>query len=112
MAWDRGAFLAALGQIAAMPRSLRQLLFEARATVVLWLPFLVALSLAQIALRLQPPRPPWHRLLQQPGAVACALASLIMVPIGLTVLEVHLFSGRPPVVAWARIATMEGWRSP
>jgi hypothetical protein len=95
--------LAALGQVFIVPRSFGQFLIQAQATVVLYLPFLIAGSLAQIAFRLQRPRPSWQQLRRQPGTVACALATVFLIPAGLMILELHLFSGRPPLVAWARI---------
>jgi hypothetical protein len=104
LAWDRGAVLAALRQLPYLPGSFGQFLLQARATVVLYLPFLIAGSVAQIAFRMQPPRLPWLRLRQQPGTVACAVATALLIPVGLMILELHLFSGRPPLVVCVQIA--------
>jgi hypothetical protein len=101
-AWDRGRVLGAIGFHFPSSFSFSALAFEAAQVVLLWLPFLVVGSLTAFALRLQQPRPDLRRLLQQPGAVACALATLAIVPTGSTVLSTHFFSGRPLAYAWAR----------
>jgi hypothetical protein len=103
-AWDRGAVLAAMRYPFSAPVSFGHFLIQSQATVVLYLPFLISGSLAQIAFRLQRPRPPWDELRQQPGTVACALATAFLTPVGLMTVWSHLFSRRPPQVAWARIA--------
>ncbi len=102
MVWDRARVLNALGHLFRMPFSFGNLAFQAAELVLLLLPVLVMGSLSVLALRLQGPRPALRPLLQQPGAVACALATLAIVPAGMMVLATHFFSGRPVTYAWAR----------
>jgi hypothetical protein len=44
--------------------------------IALTLPCALAWTVATLALRLRPPRPPWRRLMRQPGFVACLAAPL------------------------------------
>jgi hypothetical protein len=108
-AWDRARVLGAfffpfrLGDVFRSPSPAWVLAHEAAVTVLLWLPFLVVGSLTVFALRWLRPRPEWRELCQQPGAAACALASLAIIPIGGIILATHAFSGRPLAIAWARV---------
>ncbi len=109
LAWDRAAVLRTLAEVLYRLKSLFHLsfsfwgfAFDTAAVVLLLIPFLVVGSLSVLALRLQRPRPGLRQLLQQPGAVACALATLAIVPAGIMVLVTHFFSGRPLAYAWAR----------
>jgi hypothetical protein len=109
LAWDRAegldalGFLFRLGSMIWPPYSLWNLLFHSAEVALMLVPFLVVGSLSVLALRLQQPRPALRPLLLQPGAVACALATLVIVPAGMIVLSTHFFSGRPLASAWARI---------
>jgi hypothetical protein len=49
------------------------------------LPFLATFTWAFAAIRLRPPRPPLRRIARQPGAVACAAATLAMAWIALLI---------------------------
>jgi len=110
LAWDRARVLGALlgfpsrlWFLFGSSFSFRYLASEAAGVVLLWLPFLVVGSLSVFALRLQQPRPDLLRLLQQPGAVACSLATLAIVPAGIMVLATRFLSGRPAAYAWAGV---------
>jgi hypothetical protein len=100
MAWDRAALARSLLGVFSLPLFLLPLLRHAAHIVVLLVPFLVVGSLSLFALRLQPPRPRLRQLLQQPGTIACALASVASIAIGLTVLGSHFTSGRPLAASW------------
>jgi hypothetical protein len=102
LAWDRAGVLDALRIVSQAPVSGLHLAIQAASAVLLLIPFLAVGSLAVCVLRLQRPRPSWHRLLQQPGTVASALAVAALVPIGSMIVASHAVSGRPMAVAWAR----------
>jgi hypothetical protein len=101
-AWDRGAVLEAVGWRFMVPPTLGVLANQAVAIVTVLLPFLVVASPTLLALRLQTPRPGLRALLEQPGAVACALASLAVIPVVLLVLVSNFTAGRPMAAAWTR----------
>jgi hypothetical protein len=102
MAWDRPYVLSALSRILVVPSSFWGVAAHLATIVGLLLPFLAVGSPTVLALRLQQPRPRLRALMEQPGAVACAVASVAVVPVVLTVLFVHFTAGRPMAVAWTR----------
>ncbi len=109
LVWDRAGGLDALGflfRLGSMfwpPYSLWNLVFHTAEVVLLLLPFLVVGSLSAFVLRFQRPRPALSQFLQKPGAVACAVATLAIVPTGLMVLATHFSSGRAASFAWAGV---------
>jgi hypothetical protein len=67
-------------------------------------PFLAVLSVAVLWLRLRAPRPPWIILAREPGTVACAVTSLVMVPAVLATLAWHYSAVGSLGTAWNRAA--------
>jgi len=104
MAWDRGGVLRALASHFSLQASFGAFAVQAASIVTLLLPFLVLGRLAVFALRWQQPRPGMREMLQQPGTVACTLASLASVPVALMVMASHILSGKTMALAWARVA--------
>jgi hypothetical protein len=108
LAWGRAGgldlpgFLFRFGAMFRPPYAVWNLAQNAANVVLLLLPFLVLGSLSVFALRLQPPRPDLRQLLREPGWVACAVATLAIIPIGTMVFATHLFSGRPVTYALVR----------
>jgi hypothetical protein len=104
MAWDRPRVLDPLLRVSEPAPYSWWLAEEAASISALLLQVLVVASLTVLALRLRPKRPSLGRLVQQPGAVACALASAASVAVGSMVLASHCASGRPLAASWARAA--------
>jgi hypothetical protein len=105
LSWDRGRMLNPLRQISdpSGTAGLAWRMALAAADAIEQLPpILASFSVTVLALRYLPPRPPLRRLLRQPGTIACAVASLFLVPTSAAVLGSHLASGLPLEVAWAR----------
>jgi hypothetical protein len=67
-------------------------------------PLLAVASVTVLGLRLRRPRLPLYVLAREPGTIACAVASLIMVPACLAVLASHLRAGGSLAMAWNRAA--------
>lgn len=104
LAWDRPRVLDPLLGISEPASYSWWPAEEAASVTALVLQLLVVASPTVLMLRLRRPRPPWSLLRKQPGAVACALASVASTAIGLMVLVSHLTSGRPAGVAWRQAA--------
>jgi hypothetical protein len=68
-------------------------------------PLLAVLSVAVLGLRLRRPRPPLFVLAREPGTIACAVASLVMVPASLAILVWHYQAMGSLRAAWNRAAT-------
>jgi hypothetical protein len=105
LAWDRPRVLDPLLRVSEPAFYSWWLAEEAASIIALLLQLLVVASLTVLAVRLRPRRPSLGRLLQQPGAAACALASAASIAVGSMVVASHVLSGRPLAVAWSRAAT-------
>lgn len=104
LVWDGATARDALRVVLFTPVSFWSVVSQAAKLVLLLIPILVLGSLTLTLMRLQPPRPPWRRLAQQPGSVACVVASLASIAVGLLVVMTHLFAGRGFAVASKHIA--------
>jgi hypothetical protein len=107
LAWDRGRMLNPLRQISDPSGTsglLWRLSLAAADAIEQVPPILGAFSVSTLTLRMLTPRPPLRRLLRQPGTIACAAATLFLVPTAAAVLGSHLAEGRPFEVAWSRTA--------
>jgi hypothetical protein len=67
-------------------------------------PFLAVASVTVLGLRLRSPRPSWDVLAREPGTVACAVASLIIVPASAAILAWHYHAVGSLGTAWSRAA--------
>src|SRR4051794_35843647 len=96
LAWDRGRLLDPMHwTLVTTPGSKGiawRVAIGAANVIELLTPFLTVGSVALLVLRLRKPRPAGHLLLRQPGTVACAVASVCMVPAVLAVLASHVAS--------------------
>jgi hypothetical protein len=108
--WDRGRILDPARWISD-PRAgpnpgLIRRLGLAITNVLEFLPPLLAVSsVTLLGLRLRRPRPPLYLLAREPGTVACAVASVVMVPACLAILAWHYQAVGSLRAAWNRAAT-------
>jgi hypothetical protein len=108
--WDRGRIIDPVRWISD-PRAgpslglLRRLGIAVTNVLEFIPPLLAVSSVTLLGLRLRRPRPPLFVLAREPGTVACAVASLIMVPASLAILAWHHQAVGSLRVAWNRAAT-------
>jgi hypothetical protein len=109
MLWDRGLIRDPFrwdphGGNRANPGLIARLSFIAISVLSLLPPVLAAASVAVLGLRLRPPRPPLGVLAQEPGTIACALATLVVVPAAVAILAWHWSAVGSLGAAWRRAA--------
>jgi hypothetical protein len=106
--WDRSRIIDPVGWISSLRNYpiaglvQRLLMVDAVNALVSIPPLLAVASVAVLALRLRRPRPPLNVLAREPGTVACAVASFIMVPASLVILTRHYQASGSLGVAWKR----------
>jgi hypothetical protein len=109
LVWDRGRIVDPSRWISD-PRSapnlglLRRLGIAVTNVLEFIPPLLAVASVTVLGLRLRRPRPPLYVLAREPGTVACAVASLVMIPACLAILASHLQTGATLAMAWNRAA--------
>jgi hypothetical protein len=106
LAWDRGRMVDPTRWISYLkpgPRGVFARVAMMTVDVVEFLPAVLTVgSITVLGLRLRRPRPSLWRIGRQPGAVACAVATLLMVPATLAMLASHASAAGSPAGAWRR----------